>query len=52
MRPLGFKRYNNKSTIKLANKNNWTLWDLHQDDVKLEDVFKHLTAESARKRGS
>ena len=38
--------------FKLANKNNWTLWDLHQDDVKLEDVFKHLTAESARKRGS
>ena len=38
--------------FKLANKNNWTLWDLHQDDVKLEDVFKHLTAESVRKRGS
>ena len=38
--------------FKLANKKNWTLWDLHQDDVKLEDVFKHLTAESARKRGS
>ena len=38
--------------FKLATKNNWTLWDLHQDDVKLEDVFKHLTAESARKRGS
>lgn len=38
--------------FKLSNEKNWVLWDLHQDDVKLEDVFTLLTAEAARKRGS
>ncbi|MFL2755855.1 MAG: ATP-binding cassette domain-containing protein [Dehalococcoidia bacterium] len=38
--------------FKLSHENKWNLWDLHQDDVNLEDVFNHLTKEDERKRGS
>ena len=36
--------------FKAAKSNNWTLWELHEERPKLEDVFHNLTAaaESAR----
>jgi ABC-2 type transport system ATP-binding protein len=29
---------------RLANKNNWVIWQLHEEEHKLEDVFHALTA--------
>jgi ABC-2 type transport system ATP-binding protein len=34
--------------FKLSVSKNWILWDLHQEEVKLEDVFKHLTTKSVK----
>ena len=35
--------------FRLAKSRNWTLWELHQEQPRLEDVFHNLTAaESAR----
>lgn len=32
--------------FNLAKDNNWTLWELRQEEVNLEDVFRGLTVES------
>ena len=35
---------------KLATKNNWVLWELHEEQMKLEDVFQTLTVADENQR--
>ena len=37
--------------FELAKNRNWTLWELHEERPRLEDVFHHLTAEGERSGG-
>ena len=34
--------------FELAKSRDWTLWELHEERPRLEDVFHHLTAEGGR----
>ncbi len=37
--------------FRMAKSRNWTLWELHEERARLEDVFHNLTAETVSKRG-
>ena len=36
-------KHTTPALYKLAKKNNWVLWDLHQEKANLENIFRNLT---------
>ncbi len=38
--------------FRVAKSRNWTLWELHEEMPRLEDIFYHLTSDDAQRDGS